>query len=233
MSRVWESISGDGRVCDIDKSQPFDRTIKEEGIGKAEISINEELLGSESCVSHRKSPRKKQAVDTIVGAGSWILEDEGALSALDPELFFEISPDARSDDEEIFQFDPGWQPCLRSHAGQSSSKEPGSDNNTSSNRSSSDSNGSGSSPSKGDGRNQKRLYRGERTLSDGNGDQDEDQDQSKKPKIGKSLEKRFACPFWKNNPQFYKASPETRKKYMVCASGMGFTDIARLKYVGS
>jgi hypothetical protein len=220
-----------GKVCDIDKSHSFKVAIKEWQMGKAENSLEVDTSRSESRTSPSGSPRR-QAVDTVVGAGSWILEEGGALSALDPELIFEISSDAKRDDENL-QFDRGWQAYPRNHAGQSSGKKSSSDNKQSSNQSNPDSTGSGSPPSKGDGPNQKRSYRGQRSPSggDGDGNGDQGQDQSKKPKIEKSLKKRFACPFWKKDPQFYKTSTENGKKYMACAAGMGFTDIARLKYV--
>jgi hypothetical protein len=220
-----------GKVCDIDKSHSFKVAIKEGQMGNAENSMEVDSSRSESRTSPSGSPRR-QAVDTVVGAGSWILEEGGALSARDPELIFEISSDGKGDDQN-FQFDRGRQACPQNHAGQSSGKKSISDNKQSPNQSNSDSTGSGSSPSKGDGPNQKRSYRGQRTPSDGDGDGDQNQDQSKKPKIEKSLKRRFACPFWKNDPQFYKTSTENGPKYMACAAGMGFTDIARLKYVSN
>jgi hypothetical protein len=229
------SSGGDGRVYDVDALQSLKVTRKEGQKGTAENSMDEDLPQPESCAGRQEPPRI-QAVDTVIGAGSWILEEGGALSALDPELIFEIVSDIRGGNEETFQNYQGWRSCPRNHTGQSSGKKSGSENNTSSNRrSSSESTGPGSEPSKGDGPSQKRSYRGQRNPSDGDGDGDDngdqDQDQFKKPKIEKSPKRRFACPFWKKDPQFYKTSAENGKKYMACAAGMGFTDIARLKYV--
>jgi len=223
------NIGCDGKVCDIDKSHPFKVANKEAQMGNAESSVDADLCRSESRASPRELPRQRE--DTVVGVGSWILEAHRALSVLDPELIFEISSEAKRDDEEDFQFNQGWQSCPRNYAGQSGGKRSSSENKTSLNQSSSDTIGSGSLPSKGDGQSQKRSHRGQRNPSDGDGDDDQDQDQSKKPKIEKSLKRRFACPFWKKDPQFYQTSTENGKKYMACAAGMGFIDIARLKYV--
>jgi hypothetical protein len=222
-----------GKVCDIDKSHSFKVAIKEGEMGSAESPVKVDSSRSDSSTSPSGSPRRR-AVDTVVGAGSWILEEEEALSALDPELFFELSSEAKIDDNENFQFDRGWRSSLRNHAGQSSGKKSGS-NNISANQSNSESTASGGSASKGDGQSQKRSHRGQRGRSDDDGDQDEDQEQDdfKKPKIEKFLGKRFACPFWKHHPQFSKTSPEHGKRFMVCTAGIGFTDIARLKYVGN
>jgi hypothetical protein len=111
-------------------------------------------------------------------------------------------------------FNREWDPEVKECAGGASHTSKGGRRGPSSSR------GSGNS---GQGNGAKKTRK--RCLGDG-GDGNEDPKRPKSvPNSPTASAGRFACPFYKNNSQFYKAD----KKYTICAVGEGFRDIARLK----
>ncbi|KAE9381209.1 hypothetical protein N431DRAFT_457818 [Stipitochalara longipes BDJ] len=156
---------------------------------------------------------------SILGAGSWVEYDTHELLPLDVEGLYDVNSignelKAPEDQERNTTF-------TTCHGNSATGSTPQKDSGGSS--SDSGSREPRQSPPNGGGHH--------KHPSDGSNGPGEDDDpiQSKKAKTDNGTHRRFVCPFYIHDPSYFTTSLEHGQKYTLCANGMGFADIARLK----
>jgi hypothetical protein len=167
----------------------------------------------------------KLMAHAVFGTGFWIEEDGNDLSNLDVEGLCEVYSMNNDLGPLEGRFSDGWKSALRNCQGDSGPSGSGSEKTSGGTPGESGSRGVRQSPSSGGGRHHKRPSEG----GDGLEDEDDPSDPSKKAKLDKVSTRRFVCPFYVNDPQYFRTTLEHGRKYMVCAAGIGFLDITRLK----
>jgi len=156
---------------------------------------------------------------SIIGVGSWIEYDTHDLRPLDLDVFgegYSIKDHLKGPEDQ--KQHPNFTSC---HNNSAAGSTPQKDSGTSSSDF-----GSGETnqlPPNG-GRHHKHPSDG----SDGAGEGD-DPTQSKRARTESGTNRRFVCPFHIHDPAYFKTSSENGQKYTLCANGIGFPDIARVK----
>ncbi len=222
---------GDGKVTEAAAEEitaALDRIDLE---SKISCSISALSIGTEPVSAESKSKYPKAAdmdlqmmAHSVFGTGFWIEEDGNDLSNLDVEGLCEVYTTSNELGPPEDQLSDKLKSTFRNCNGDSgaSGSSPKQASGGTSGRSGSC--GIRQSASNGGSRHQKRLSEGGGVPED-----EDDPDPSKKARIDKDWARRFVCPFYVNNPQYFRTSIEHGSKYMVCAAGIGFPDIARLK----
>ena len=159
------------------------------------------------------------AAYSIIGVGSWIEYDTHDLQAWDIEVLEEVcSTEDQSKGLENQKQHTTFTTC---HGNSAAGSTPQKDSGAGS--SNSGSGGTNQIPPNG-GRHHKHPSDG----SNGAGE-DDDPTQSKKAKTDNGTHRRFVCPFYIHDPTYFRTSFDHGQRYTLCATGMGFADIARLK----
>jgi len=217
--KVTQAVSASGMSTKLDKDL-------KSGIAMPNVEEEPEspTETSESFLDASTLADRTYRASCYLGLGSW--DSDGTLPrAQTPSPCTENSSSSSSNPTSPTTFSQNWKAILNEcpvgRSNSSGSKQPaGQSSNTGGSSHQTNQNGPGRTP--------------KRSSGGGNGDEGGDANQPKKQKYSetpasKTTQRRFACPFHKFDPEYYRASEEVGDKYKTCGAGRGFSDIARVK----
>ncbi len=160
------------------------------------------------------------ACNSTFGIGSWVENEPRHLRSLDVDGPHELC--LWQTDFGMLEdlFAPAWQAKFRTCPGNPASGSGSQRGNFFE----VGSHGSRQSPPNSSNSHRKHPSDG----GDGPGEGD-DPVQSKKAKTENETNRRFVCPFHVHDPTYFRTSMDNGQKYIQCAAGNGYADIARLK----
>lgn len=178
------------------------------------------LLPNMESRDSRKLPKEPKSTQSVFGTGSWTLDAFTALPFQDADH-----------EADVILSNPGsdTRTCAGGHGG-------GAWAGSSHQHSSFGSNNLWNQPSNNNGNHQKRPS-DDGAGSGGSGDGFEPPETPKRPtKKNKQRDAsgvKYACPYAKHEPGYFRTSIENGDRFMYCTFGMGFESVARVKWVTS